>query len=85
MVLVPQPSDDPNDPLNWSLRRRDFILAILCILSIIASTLSPLLAANTLTFTLYYRRSFADIALLTGYHLLGVGVAGLLFVPSARV
>lgn len=25
------------------------------------------------------------MALLTGYHLLGVGVAGFLFVPSARV
>lgn len=54
-------------------------------LSVIASTLSPLLAANTLTLTLYYRRTFTDIALLTGYHLLGVGVAGFLFVPSARV
>lgn len=85
VVLVPQPSDDPNDPLNWPLWRRDFITAILCLLSVIASTLSPLLAANTLTLTLYYRRSFTDIALLTGYHLLGVGVAGFLFVASARV
>lgn len=25
------------------------------------------------------------MALLTGYHLLGVGVAGFLFVPSARI
>ena len=54
-------------------------------LSVIASTLSPLLAANTLTLTLYFERSFTDIALLTGYHLLGVGVAGFIFVASARV
>ncbi|GAB7349675.1 hypothetical protein MBLNU459_g0347t1 [Dothideomycetes sp. NU459] len=85
VILIPQPSDDPNDPLNWPLWRRDLILAILCMLSVIASTLSPLLAANTLTLTLYYRRTFTDIALLTGYHLLGVGLAGFLFVPSARV
>ncbi|KAK3715299.1 hypothetical protein LTR37_007266 [Vermiconidia calcicola] len=51
----------------------------------IASTLSPLLAANTLTLTLYFEKSFTEIALLTGYHLLGVGVAGFIFVPSARV
>lgn len=51
----------------------------------IATTLSPLLAANTLTLTLYFERSFTDIALLTGYHLLGVGVAGFIFVASARV
>ncbi|KAL1304686.1 hypothetical protein AAFC00_003640 [Neodothiora populina] len=85
VALVPQPSDDPNDPLNWPLAERDRILAILCVLSVIASTLSPLLAANTLTLTLHFRRSFTDIALLTGYHLLGVAVGGLIFVPSARV
>jgi MFS family permease len=84
-ILVPQPSDDPSDPLNWPLWRRDLITLILCLLSVIASTLSPLLAANTLTLTLYFGRSFTDIALLTGYHLLGVGVAGFIFVASARV
>jgi MFS family permease len=54
-------------------------------LSVIASTLSPLLAANTLTLTLVFKRSFTDIALLTGYHLLGVGLTGFIFVASARV
>ena len=85
IILVPQPSDDPNDPLNWPLWRRDLITGILCMLSVIASTLSPLLAANTFTLTLYFGKNFTDIALLTGYHLLGVGVAGFIFVASARV
>lgn len=85
IILVPQPSNDPNDPLNWPLWRRDLILLTLSLLSIIASTLSPLLAADTLSLSLYFTRTFTDVALLTGYHLLGVGIAGLLFVPSARV
>ncbi|KAK1048601.1 hypothetical protein LTR74_017511 [Friedmanniomyces endolithicus] len=85
IILVPQPSDDPRDPLNWPLWRRDLITGILCLLSVIASTLSPLLAANTLTLTLYFETSFTNIALLTGYHLLGVGIAGFIFVASARV
>jgi len=54
-------------------------------MSIIASTLSPLLAANTVTLSLVFTRDFTQTALLTGYHLCGVGVAGLLFVASARV
>lgn len=29
VVLNPQPSDDPNDPLNWSGREKHAILAIL--------------------------------------------------------
>lgn len=85
VILVPQPSDDPNDPLNWPLWKRDAILAILSILSVIASTLSPLLAANTVTLSLLFDKDFTQMALATGYHLLGVGVAGFLFVASARV
>ncbi|KXT13110.1 hypothetical protein AC579_2157 [Pseudocercospora musae] len=85
LILVPQPSDDPRDPLNWPLWKRDVVCGVLCLLSVIASTMSPLLAANTLTLTLYFRESFTKIALLTGYHLLGVGVAGFMFVASARI
>lgn len=85
IILVPQPSDDPNDPLNWPLWKRDMSLVILSILSVIASTLSPLLAANTVTLSLLFNKDFAAMALATGYHLLGVGVAGFLFVASARV
>ena len=101
IILVPQPSDDPNDPLvrpccqldisdtndgqNWPLWKRDSILLILSIVSVIASTLSPLLAANTVTLSLLFGTSFTKMALATGYHLLGVGLAGFLFVASARV
>ncbi|KAF2015979.1 MFS transporter-like protein [Aaosphaeria arxii CBS 175.79] len=85
ILLVPQPSDDPNDPLNWPLWQRDCIVFVLSLLSVIAATLSPLLAADTVSLAIYFRRNFTDMALLTGYHLLGVGLAGFLFVPSARI
>ncbi|KAL8808369.1 MAG: hypothetical protein Q9182_000189 [Xanthomendoza sp. 2 TL-2023] len=70
---------------NWPLWKRDVILLILSIISVIASTLSPLLAANTVTLALYFGRDFTQMALLTGYHLCGVGVAGFIFVASARI
>ena len=54
-------------------------------MSVTASTLSPLLAANTVTLSLFFYRTFQETAYLTGYHLLAVGLSGLLFVPSARV
>ena len=85
VILVPQPSDDPNDPLNWPLWKRDSILVILSVISVLAVSLSPILAANSLTLSLHFERDFTAIALLSGYHLCGVGVAGLLFVASARV
>ena len=70
---------------NWPIAKRDRILFILSIISVMASTLSPLLAADTLTLSLYFQRNFTQLALLTGYHLCAVGAAGFLFVASARV
>lgn len=61
------------------------ILLILSIVSIFATSLGPILAANTLTLSLYFSLKFTKIALLTGWFLLGVGVAGILCVPSARI
>src|SRR6266536_2641464 len=61
------------------------ILAILSFVSVLCATTSPLLAANSFILFLYYARDFTKIALLTGYHLLGVGIAGFMFVASARV
>ncbi|KAK2748265.1 hypothetical protein FQN57_000923 [Myotisia sp. PD_48] len=85
IILVPQPSDDPNDPLNWPLWRRDSILFILSIVSVICCTLSSIMASNTVTVSIGFSRDFTAIALLTGYHLCGVGVAGLICVPTARI
>jgi MFS family permease len=38
-----------------------------------------------LTLSLYFHLRFTKIALLTGWFLLGVGIAGILCVPSARI
>jgi len=85
IILVPQPSDDPNDPLNWPLWRRDLITFILSLTAIFATSLGPILAANTLTLSLLLSVKFTAVALLTGYFLLGVGVGGFFFVPSSRL
>ncbi|PLB36338.1 putative MFS transporter [Aspergillus candidus] len=85
VLLIPQPTDDPNDPLNWPLWKRDLIISALSIVAVLCATTSSLMAANTVTISLFYGKSFTSTALLTGYHLCGVGVAGILIVPTARV
>ncbi|KAL3455689.1 major facilitator superfamily domain-containing protein [Aspergillus heterothallicus] len=85
ILLVPQPSDDPNDPLNWPLWKRDLTLFALSLVSVLCATTSSVMAANTVTLSRYYRKSFMSVALLTGYHLCGTGIAGILIVPTARV
>ncbi|KAJ5894378.1 hypothetical protein N7495_006069, partial [Penicillium taxi] len=65
LIIVPHPSDDPNNPLNGPLFRRDIIPAALLFV--------------TISYHIW------DAALLTGYHLVGVGVAGTLVVPTALI
>ncbi|KFX93004.1 hypothetical protein O988_07049 [Pseudogymnoascus sp. VKM F-3808] len=84
IILVPQPSDDPNDPLNWPLWRRDVIMIILSLTAIFATALGPILAAVTLQLAGDMKITTTAAALLTGYFLMGVGFAGTFFVPSAR-
>ncbi|KAH8737378.1 major facilitator superfamily domain-containing protein [Ilyonectria robusta] len=85
IILIPQPSDDPNDPLNWPLWRRDLITFTLCFAGILATALGPILAANTITISLLFSRDFTQVALLTGYFLLGAGAGAIFFVPSGRI
>lgn len=85
IILVPQPSDDPNDPLNWPLWKRDLITFILSMTAIFATCLGPILAANTLTLTFHYQVPFTKIAALTGWYLLGVGIGAFVFVPTGRI
>lgn len=35
-VLIPQPSESPNDPLNWSLRKKVLITAIIAYIAALA-------------------------------------------------
>jgi MFS family permease len=60
------------------------IMLILSLTAIFATALGPILAASTLSMAGLYGNTVTDGALLTGYFLLGVGVAGMFFVPSAR-
>ncbi|KJZ73476.1 hypothetical protein HIM_07032 [Hirsutella minnesotensis 3608] len=85
IILTPQPSDDPNDPLNWPLWKRDLITFILCFAGILATSLGSILASNTLVLNTHFQVSLSKTAVLTGYFLLGAGAAAIFFVPSGRV
>jgi MFS family permease len=61
------------------------MLLLLCVVSAIATTAAPLVAANSVVLAIVFKVKFQEAALLTAYHLVGVGVASWLFVPLARV
>ncbi|KAJ5385549.1 MFS general substrate transporter [Penicillium concentricum] len=85
VVLAPQPSDDPNDPLNWSSFEKHTIIGVLCYGAITSTTVvGPLLAAGTVEVSVDLGVSVTDIALLTGYLLLAAGASGFFVSALAR-
>ncbi|KAJ5936867.1 hypothetical protein N7466_003317 [Penicillium verhagenii] len=74
--LVPQPSDDPNDPLNWPLRKKVMIVAIMVFGACLnAGTVGPLLSASIVVIADDFKRPIAEITLLTGYCLVVAGAS----------
>ncbi|KAK3326925.1 major facilitator superfamily domain-containing protein [Cercophora scortea] len=78
IILVPQPSDDPNDPLNWPLWARDllFLLFAYCCLLCIGG-IGPILSLLTLDLVAEWGITFTDVSLLTGYSLCTTACSGL--------
>lgn len=83
IVLVPTPSSDPDDPLNWSPRRKTLSTVCMCVYTLmvgiasaaIYSVLEPISAATGLT--------LGDLNAGTGYMFLFFGWGCLFWQPLA--
>ncbi|KAI1619193.1 hypothetical protein EDD37DRAFT_306133 [Exophiala viscosa] len=84
VVLVPAPSNDPDDPLNWSPRRKLLSTISLCVyllmiglaVSCVYSIIVPISEDTGLT--------VADLNSGTGYQFLLMGWGCLLWQPTAQ-
>ena len=91
IVLAPQPSEDPNDPLNWPMWRKEMIFLILNFGAMLygatnvtktsfrVSTNScqgPLLNSSLVVIAGDVGHSINDIAIIGGYNLLVAGCCG---------
>ncbi|KAG9964053.1 serine/threonine kinase 16, partial [Aureobasidium melanogenum] len=86
IILSPQPSNDPNDPLNWSYWRR---IAIVCITvyagSLCAACTGPLLNSGLVVIALSFHKSIQETSrYLSGYQLLVAGATGPLLSALAK-
>ncbi|GME23754.1 Major facilitator superfamily [Neofusicoccum parvum] len=85
IVLVPQPSDDPNDPLNWPLWKKDLTYLIVFLGTIIfAAVPAPMLAPATIILSTILGVTLDQVAELSGYQLLLVGCFGPIVSALAR-
>ncbi|KAF2447159.1 MFS general substrate transporter [Karstenula rhodostoma CBS 690.94] len=85
VVLIPQPSEDPNDPLNWSTAKKLVIMAVISYGSILyAAVLAPLLSPALVTISLDFHVAVADITVISGYMLLVTAASGPLVSAFSR-
>lgn len=85
VILVPQPSEDPNDPLNWSYAKKMSIMVIVAYGSVLyAAVLSPLLSPALVIIAAEYGKSIGDITEISGYMLLVTGSVGPLVSALSR-
>ncbi|KAI0152783.1 major facilitator superfamily domain-containing protein [Xylariaceae sp. FL1272] len=80
-VLIPQPSDDPHDPLNWSPKWK--AIAIACSIYLAFSlNLGPLALAPMFEYYIMeWDRSLADVVQFTGIAILILGFSNFFWVP----
>ncbi|ETN42062.1 uncharacterized protein HMPREF1541_04001 [Cyphellophora europaea CBS 101466] len=77
IVLSPQPSEDPNDPLNWPQWKKEVIIAILCLGAMLyAGTNGPFLNASYFEMSQQLNTSITTVVMASGYNLLAAGCIG---------
>ncbi|KAL4874491.1 major facilitator superfamily domain-containing protein [Aspergillus karnatakaensis] len=76
VILAPQPSEDPNDPLNWPKWKRGLVFYII-LFGLIIHGMSPLLNPGIVQISQELNRPVTDIAELISYMLITSGVSGL--------
>ncbi|KAK0659708.1 major facilitator superfamily transporter [Cercophora samala] len=83
VILSPQPSPSPHDPLNWPPWRRDAALTVLGLYSLLGGGITPLLAAGFREISHDYNVPLSSVALTTGLIMLGLGVGCVIASPTA--
>ncbi|KAI1336650.1 major facilitator superfamily domain-containing protein [Xylariaceae sp. FL0016] len=82
-VLVPQPSDDPHDPLNWNPMWKGLALFCGTFLSF-SLNLGPLALAPMFDdYVQEWNRSLADVVQFTGVAILVLGFSNFIWVPMS--
>lgn len=79
IVLVPRPTDDPNDPLNWTPKEKRLILVTIGFASAVIHTLGPMMSTSYLQIAKEYHQSLDKVTqVISGNFALTSGLGTLL-------
>lgn len=83
IILLPQPHDNPNDPLNWPIWKRDLCLLVVGFQTFLGGGQSPLLAAGMHELSVEFDRPITTISYLVGAFMLALGTGSVFASPTA--
>ena len=84
-ILIPQPSTDPCDPLNWPSWLKHTALLISCAFVFFGTFASSGFSALLFPYAGFLRVPITQVALLTNYNVLTLGLCNFFWVPLALV
>ncbi|KAI8628195.1 putative MFS transporter [Xylariaceae sp. FL1651] len=85
LVLIPQPTTNPDDPLNWSKTWKTIVIFNQCVF-VFVSIMTPLaIAPLTQIFEAEFHKTLPEVNLLFGAAAITLGYANFLIVPAANV
>lgn len=83
--LIPQPSDDPEDPLSWSIFKKELNLYALLATVVICNVMKTALVSVNEDLAQQYSTSYTAVAALTGVPLMLSAITGLAGSVAARI
>ncbi|KAL1898595.1 hypothetical protein Sste5346_003499 [Sporothrix stenoceras] len=85
VVLAPQPSDSPNDPLNWSYNKKLYVSYLLSFGAALASGISQFLNPAATSMAKTIGASVTDMTRSASLVVLCLGIGAILSAPLARI
>ncbi|KAF7537382.1 hypothetical protein G7054_g3773 [Neopestalotiopsis clavispora] len=84
IILVPQPSDSPNDPLNWPTWKKDAILVIVGFSAAIVGAYGPMLSPGFVVVSADLGITINILSQATAWVILVIGISLFFFNPMAK-
>ncbi|KAK4154812.1 major facilitator superfamily domain-containing protein [Chaetomidium leptoderma] len=85
VILVPQPSDDPNDPLNWPQWRKELVLFICGLSAAVVGAYGPMLSPGFLEIADNLHITVDVLAQSTAWLILCIGLGLFITNPLAKI
>ena len=85
VILVPQPSDDPNDPLNWPQWHKECILLIVGLSAAVVGAFGPMLSPGFVQISAELGISVNTLSQSTAWLILTIGLCLFIANPVAKI